>query len=329
MLPKNKVIFSGLKPSGDMHLGNYLGALTQWLMLQEHNTAYYCVVDLHAITVPYDSAELSRHVLDTAAMYLALGIDPEKSVLFIQSHVPAHTELAWLLGVMTPYGELTRMTQFKDAYLEKKHNVSLGLFSYPILMAADILLYHADVVPVGEDQLQHIELTRTIADRFNRKFAGLFAVPQPFINTATARIMSLSNPERKMSKSDDAQGCILLMDNPDVIRTKIMRAVTETEPVFSFTNSGPAVRNLLNMYKGLNNIDKQDIEQMFEDKGYKDFKESLADLVISTLRPIQERYTAIRSNESDLKAILERGRQRANIVAAHTLMTVKTVMGLA
>ncbi|MGH9857162.1 MAG: tryptophan--tRNA ligase, partial [Acidobacteriota bacterium] len=299
--PQNKVILSGLKPSGDIHLGNYLGALKQWVQLQEGNTAYFCIVDLHAITVSYKPKELSRRVLDAAAMYIALGIDPQTSVMFVQSHVPAHTELAWLLGTIIPYAELTHMTQFKDKYMVKKQSVSQGLFTYPVLMAADIVLYQTHLVPVGEDQMQHLELTQNIAERFNTEFGDTFRIPTGFLNPSSARIMSLQDPTRKMSKSESEKGCIALTDTPDVIQQKIMSAVTETEAVFSFTDSGPAVKNLLAIYKTLSGESEETIEHTFTGQGYKKFKEALAELVIEHLRPIQDKYKKVRADEDEMR----------------------------
>lgn len=327
-IPEGKNIFSGLKPSGDIHIGNYLGAIKQWVALQENNTAYYCIMDLHAITVPYEPKDLPDRILDAAALYIALGIDPEKSIIFVQSHVSAHSELAWLLGTMTPYGELSRMTQFKDKYRVKKQSVSHGLFSYPVLMAADILLYNTNVVPVGEDQLQHIELARNIAERFNAQFGDTFTIPEPYMNQASARIMSLQDPTKKMSKSESEKGCIALTDDADTIRKKIASAVTDTDPIFSFTKSGPAVQNLLAIYKAFSGKEEQDIEKEFEGKGYKEFKEALAETIITVLSPIQEKYRAIREDDTDLRFTLGRGMHRAQQVANATLHQVKEVMGL-
>lgn len=334
-LPSHKTIFSGLKPSGDIHIGNYLGAIKQWVELQNGNTAYYCIVDLHAITVPYEPKELSGRILDAAALYIALGIDPEKSIIFVQSHVSAHSELAWLLGTMTPYGELSRMTQFKDKYRVKKQSVSHGLFSYPVLMAADILLYNTHLVPVGEDQLQHIELARNIAERFNAQFGDTFTIPEAYTNQASARIMSLQDPKKKMSKSESEKGCIALTDDADTIRAKIAGAVTETDPIFSFTKSGPAsrvggpaVQNLLAIYKAFSNKPEEIIEKEFAGKGYKEFKETLAETIITALSPIQEKYRAIREDDTDLRFTLGRGMHRAQQVANATLHQVKEVMGL-
>ncbi len=323
--PSNKTIFSGVQPSGTLHLGNYLGAIKQWVELQDNNTAYYCIVDEHAITTPYDPKDLPNRVLDTAAVYLAAGLNPEKSVVFVQSHVPAHTEAAWLLATTTPHGELARMTQFKD---KGDKNSSLGLFAYPVLMAADILLYQADIVPVGEDQTQHIELTRDIAKRFNNGFGKTLTLPKAYIPENTKRIMSLTDPTRKMSKSDGEKTYVAITDEPDVIRKKFMSAVTDTEPIFSFTNSGPAVKNLLSIYQAVTEKTSQEIEKEFFGKGYKEFKETLADAVINTLKPIRERYLKIRQDDTTLRLTLGRGAEHASKAAGKTLHDMKQKMGL-
>jgi len=327
-----KTIFSGIQPSGTLHIGNYLGAIKQWIPLQEKNTAYFCIVDLHAITVPYNNEHLLDHVLNAAATYLAAGIDPDHATIFVQSHVPAHTELAWLLSCVTPLGELKRMTQFKEKSKRQKGEVALGLFAYPVLQAADILLYQTDIVPVGEDQVQHIELARDIARRFHNRFEkeedkSVFTTPKPLVNKNTARIMSLTNPAKKMSKSDEPRSYIALTDEPDIIKKKIMSAVTETEPVFSFANSGPAVKNLLTIYQGFSEEEPTTIEDKFTGCGYQEFKEALAKLLIEKLTPIQKKYKDKRQPE-DLKIILAEGKAKAEQVANKTLAQVKKKMGL-
>jgi tryptophanyl-tRNA synthetase len=329
-LPSQKVIFSGVQPSGILHIGNYLGALKQWVALQENNEAYFCIVDQHAITVPYDPKTLPDRIIDVAATYIAAGINPEKSIMFIQSHVHAHTELAWLLSTVTPYGKMTRMTQFKDKSkkLSNKDAVSLALFSYPVLMAADILLYNTNIVPVGEDQKQHIELTRDIAERFNTTYGDVFTMPEPYIPQESARIMSLTDPTKKMSKSDEEKSYIALTDEPAVIRKKIMSAVTDTDPIFSFKNSGPAVQNLLNIYKAFSNKEEKDIEQEFAGKSYKEFKTTLADMIISSLEDFQKKYKEIREDDTEIRLMLGKGMHRAQGTANATLHKVKEVMGL-
>ena len=328
--PKNKVVFSGLQPSGTLHIGNYLGAIKQWITLQENNSAFYCIVDEHAITVPYDPASLPTTVLDTAALYLAAGLDPNQSTIFVQSHVPAHAQLAWLLATQTPLGELNRMTQFKEKSANHQDRSTLGLFAYPVLQAADILLYQTNIVPVGEDQIQHIELTRDIAKRFNNKFDAVFTLPEALVNKNTARIMSLTDPNKKMSKSDDtAKSYITLTDTADAIRKKIPMAVTETDPNFSFTNSGPAVTNLLAIYQAFSEQSVQDIENQFASSGYQEFKSSLADLIIEHLSPIQERFQTIRPDTKHLEEVLADGAAKAAQVATKTLAIVHEKMGLA
>ncbi len=326
-LPKNKIILSGVQPSGVLHIGNYLGALQQWVTLQQDNTCYFCIVDEHAITVDYEPKDLAERVLTTAALYFASGINPDTSVVFVQSHVAAHTELGWLLSTITPYGELARMTQFKDKS-QKQQSTSLGLFAYPTLMAADILLYDTDVVPVGEDQTQHIELTRDIAKRFNSRFGETFKLPEALVNKSTARIMSLSDPAKKMSKSDSTKSFIALTDSPEEIKGKIASAVTETDAVFSFTQSGPAVKNLLNIYLAFSGEDTTAIEAKFAGKGYKEFKEALSNLLVEKLAPIQEKYKALRQDDTELRVLLGRGMHHAEVAANRKLQAVKEKMGL-
>ncbi len=329
-LPSNKIIFSAIQPSGTLHIGNYLGAIKQWIALQEGNQAYFCIVDQHAITVPYDPKLLPERVLDVAATYIAAGIDPEKSVMFIQSHVHAHTELAWLLSTITPYGSMTRMTQFKDKSkkISAKDAVSLALFSYPVLMAADILLYNTNIVPVGEDQKQHIELARDIAEKFNAQYGNIFTVPEAYIPETSARIMSLTDPLKKMSKSDSEKSYIALTDGPDIIKKKISQAITETDTIFSFKKSGPAVKNLLSIYKAFSNKEEQTIEEEFAGKNYKEFKSALAETIIDSLAPFQEKYAEIRSEDTELRLLLGKGMHRAQGTANATLHYVKEAMGL-
>ena len=331
-LPTNQTILSGIQPSGSLHLGNYLGALKQWVELQQTNTCFYCIVDLHAITVDYDPAQLQEKILDTAALYLAAGLDPDKSTLFIQSHVSAHTELAWLLATQTPYGELTRMIQFKEKSqkqttqpletlipTEAKTGPSVGLFSYPILQAADILLYQPNLIPIGEDQIQHIELTRDIAKRFNNKFGPVFTLPQPHINKSSARIMSLTDPTKKMSKSDADKSYIALTDQPEIIKKKIMSAVTETE--FNIKSDSPSIKNLLTIHQALS-------DHPPTATNYKGFKEALANLIIDKLSPLQEKYKKLRQHDDELRVMLAAGAVKAQIVANQTLQAVKQKMGL-
>lgn len=323
------VIFSGIQPSGVLHIGNYLGAIKQWLdIAKEADKTYFCIVDEHAITVPYEPKDLPEKVMNAAAMYLACGLDPENSTIFVQSHVPEHTEAAWLLMTHTPFGELSRMTQFKEKSKKQADDTTVGLFTYPVLMAADILLYNTTTVPVGEDQVQHIELTRDIAKRFNNRFGETFAIPKAQINKNTARIMSVSDPKCKMSKSDPEKSYIALTDEPDVIRKKIMSAVTETQAVFSFNKSGPAVKNLLAIYEAFSEEPREEIEAKFKGSGYKEFKESLATLIVEKLTPIQQHYRDLRENDDELRIMLGRGAHVARQTASQKLTEMKQKMGL-
>lgn len=325
--PENKVVLSGIQPSGVLHLGNYLGALKQWVALQENNQVYYCIVDQHAITVDYEPDKLQEKILDMVAGLLAVGLDADKSVLFVQSQVPAHTELAWLLATQTPMGELERMTQFKDK-AKGQERASVGLFAYPVLQAADILLYQPKIVPVGEDQTQHLELTRDIAKRFNNKFGEAFTLPKAFVPEEGARVMSLQDPAKKMSKSDAEKTFIALTDEEETIRKKISSAVTDTEAAFSFKDAGPAVKNLLGIYKALSEESEEEIEKRFIDAGYKEFKENLADLVVEKLAPIREKYLELRQDEDELRVLVARGAGQARQVAQQTLHDAKDKMGL-
>lgn len=324
-----KIALSGIKPSGILHLGNYLGAIAQWVENQDKYNNLFCVVDLHAITVPQDPKQLKENTYLTAATYLASGIDPKKSIIFIQSHVPAHSELSWILTTISKTGELSRMTQFKDKTVAKKDNVPMGLFTYPILMAADILLYHADVVPVGEDQKQHVELTRDLARRFNHNFGKTFTIPEPLIRKSGSRIMGLDNPENKMDKSTlNPTSYIALIDNPETIRKKIMRAVTDSGKTIQFDPKRKGLYNLLTIYKLLSGKTEKQIEQHFSQKGYGDFKKELADLLIEKLSPIQKKIKYYMNNKKLLDKILTDGAKQANKIAAKTLVEVKKKVGL-
>jgi len=326
--PTGKTILSGIQPSGVLHLGNYLGALKQWVELQQENTVMYCIVDLHAVTVPYDPATYRERILDTVAGILAVGVDPTSSTLFVQSQVPAHAELNWLLATTTPFGELERMTQFKDKAAKQQANTSLGLFSYPVLQAADILLYQAHAVPVGADQVQHIELARDIAKRFNNRFSDIFTLPEAYVPPSAARIKSLTDPAKNMSKSDESpKSYIALFEEPDSIRKKIMGAVTDTEPMFSFSDSGPAVQNLLAIYAAVTGKEHAAMEQEFSGADYKTFKETLADAVLTHLAPMQERYASLRADEAKLLEIIAAGREQATTIANTTLASAFEVMG--
>lgn len=318
-----------MQPSGSLHLGNYLGALKNWVNLQADNHCFFAIVDLHAITVPYDPKELPKRVLEMAIDFLAAGLDPEKSVLFVQSQVPEHTELAWLLNTITPLGELERMTQYKDKAQQYKQAVNAGLLNYPILMAADILLYQPDLVPVGEDQIQHVELTRFLARKFNFLFGQYFKEPKVYEATIP-RVMSLLEPTKKMSKSYGPNHCLFLSDPPEVIRKKIAKAVTDEGGGDGQKVSGG--RNLLQLFKVLS--DDKALKQKFEEEyragqlKYSEFKPALADVVIKILAPIQEKRRELLAKPKLVEKILRAGRDQARLIAGKTLAEVKELMGL-
>lgn len=323
-----KTIFSGIQPSGTLTIGNYLGAMRQFVQLQENHHCYFCIVDQHAITVPQDPKQLKQHSRSLAALYIASGLDPEKVTLFIQSEVPAHTELGWMLQSITYMGELERMTQFKDKS-EGRDAVSSALFTYPTLMAADILLYQTDIVPVGDDQTQHLELTRDLAERFNNRFGKTFVVPEIRIPEVGARIMSLQEPTKKMSKSDEnTRGFISMLDTPKQIEKKIKSAVTDSDGVVKFDKEHkPGVSNLLAIYASCTGESIESLENKFLNKGYGDFKGAVAEAVIETIAPIQERYNEL-IDSTELDDILSNGAERANAVATKTLLKAKKKMGL-
>ena len=322
-----KRIFSGVQPSGPLHLGNYLGAFRNWVELQHDYESFFCVVNLHAITVPQDPKGLAERTRETARLYVALGIDPKISTIFVQSDVSEHSELAWLLNCVARVPELERMTQYKDKVRKQGETVSVGFFDYPVLMASDILLYKTDLVPVGEDQKQHLELTRDLAIRFNRDFGETFRVPEPFIPKVGARIMSLSDPSRKMSKSDDdPHGCVMLMDDGDAVRRKFKRAVTDSGTEIRFGTERPAINNLLTIYQLLTKQQPAEIEAHFAGKGYAQLKGDLADVTVEFLRPLQERVREI--SDEELDRILNDGRERARAIARVTLDEAKARVGL-
>jgi tryptophanyl-tRNA synthetase len=323
-----KRIFSGAQPTGNVHLGNYLGALRNWVALQHEYESFFCIVNLHAITVPQDPKVLAAKTRELARIYLAVGIDANVSTVFVQSDVAAHTELTWLLNGIARMGELERMTQYKDKALKQAESLSVGYFDYPVLMASDILLYQTDLVPVGEDQKQHLELTRDIAVRFNRDYGQTFVVPDPFIPKVGARIMSLADPAKKMSKSDEESeaGCVMLLDDEDAVRRKFKRAVTDSGTEIRFDESRPAINNLLTIYHLLTNKSQPEIEDHFRGKGYAALKQDLADVCIEFLKPIQERVRGI--DDDRLDQILEQGAERAEAIAQMTLRKAKAAMGL-
>lgn len=321
-----KRIFSGAQPTGNVHLGNYLGALRNWVALQHEYESFFCIVNLHAITTPQDPAMLAEKTRELARIYLAVGIDPEVSTIFVQSDLHHHAELTWVLNCVARMSELERMTQFKDKS-RKNENVSAGLFDYPVLMASDILLHQTDLVPVGEDQRQHLELTRDLAIRFNRDYGETFRVPDAYIPKVGARIMSLSDPTRKMSKSDDdPQGCVMMLDDADVVSRKFKRAVTDSGTEIRFDQSRPAINNLLTIYQLLTGQPTVEIESHFAGKGYAHLKQDLADVTVEFLRPFQERVKGI--GDEELNRILSRGREKAEQIADATLSRAYEAMGI-
>jgi tryptophanyl-tRNA synthetase len=323
-----KRIFSGAQPTGNVHLGNFLGALRNWVVLQHEYESFFCIVNLHAITLPQDPRLLAANTKELARIYLAVGIDPALATVFVQSDVPEHTELTWILNCIARMSELERMTQFKDKGRRQAGNVGVGLFDYPVLMASDILLYQTDLVPVGEDQKQHLELTRDLAIRFNRDYGQTFRVPEPYIPKIGARIMSLSDPAKKMSKSDDdPNGCIMLLDDADTVQRKFKRAVTDSGTEISFDDSRPAITNLLTIYQLLTDQKPREIESHFAGKGYAGLKQELADVTVNFLRPFQERLRSI--GDDELNSVLERSAAKARQIARSTLNDVRARMGIA
>lgn len=323
-----KVIFSGIKPSGDLTLGNYIGAIKNWVKLQEEYDCYFCVVDLHAITVKQEPKDLRKRTLEVLAIYLASGIDPEKNTMFIQSHVPAHSEAAWLLTCSTYMGELNRMTQFKDKSKNSGESISAGLFNYPVLMAADILIYQTDVVPVGKDQLQHLELSRDIGERFNRLYSDTFVVPDPYIAKSGAKIMDLQDPTKKMSKSDEnANGYILIMDPPEVIRKKVNRAVTDSLGIVKYNEEQLGVKNLMTILMTLTGMSIGQIEEKYEGLGYAQFKKDVAEAIVSELEPIQTKVKEYLGNKAFLEEVYKKGAEKANYVANKTLRKMQKKIG--
>lgn len=326
---KNKVIFSGAKPSGILTLGNYIGALKNWVELAKEYECIFSVVDLHALTVRQDPKELRQNCLDALAQYIAVGLDPEKSLVFIQSHVPAHAELAWILNCYTYIGELGRMTQFKDKSAKYKDNINAGLYDYPVLMAADILLYQTELVPVGEDQKQHLELSRDIAIRFNGVYGDVFKVPEAFIPKHGARIMGIQDPTKKMSKTDENElNYITLTDSPDKILKKLKRAVTDSGSEVKFGEGKDGINNLLNIYASLTDKSIEEVEAIFEGKGYGDFKKGVAEVIIESLRPIREKFEKLSKEPDYLRGIYVKGAQRATEISGKTIKKVYSSVGL-
>ncbi len=327
---QKKVIFSGMQPSGHVTLGNYLGALKNWTNLQDEYNCLFCVVDMHSITVRQNPAVLRRLSREFLMQYIASGIDPEESVMFYQSHVPAHAELSWILNCYTYMGELNRMTQFKDKSQTHADNINAGLFTYPVLMAADILLYQTDLVPVGADQKQHLELARDIAIRFNNAHGQTFKVPEGYFGKVAARIMSLQDPTKKMSKSDeDENGFVSILDTPDVIARKFRRAVTDSDNEVRFAEDKPGISNLLSIYSAITEKTIEESEKDFAGKGYGDFKMGVAEVVIDELRPLQERYQELAKNKDYIDQIIKKNAQTASYMGNKTLRKAQRKVGFA
>ena len=326
---KKKVLLSGIQPTGVFTLGNYIGAVRNWKELQEEYECAYFVADLHSLTVRQDPAELRKHSKEAFALLLACGLDPEQSLLFIQSHVPTHAELGWILSCYTQFGELSRMTQFKDKSSQHPENINAGLFDYPALMAADILLYQPDFVPVGADQKQHIELTRTIVNRFNGIYGDVFRMPEPYIPKNGAKIMSLQNPTKKMSKSDEnPNACISILDEPDVIMAKFRRAVTDSDTEVRFAEGKDGINNLMTIYSAFTGLSMEDIEKEFAGKGYGDFKKAVGTVVADGLTPIREEFKRVSNDKAYLEQCYKKGAETATYVSRKTLNKVKKKVGL-
>ena len=323
----NKRIFSGIQPSGNLHIGNYLGAIQNWVKLQDEFESIFCVVDMHAITVPQNPEELKKRTIEIAKLYLASGIDPKKSSIFIQSHVKEHAELAWVLNTIAKMPELDKMTQFKDKTQKGgRESAGVGIYDYPVLMAADILLYDAEKVPVGEDQVQHVELTRTLGKRFNSKFGETFVLPEPHITKEGMRIMGLDDPTKKMSKSAASEyNWIGITDDADTIRKKIKKAMTDSGSEIKYQDDKPALKNLINIYCGFSGKSPKEIEKLYVGKGYGDFKNDLAEVIISSLQPIQEKMQAL--SDKEVLKILEDGSDKVRPIAEKKMEEVKKKIG--
>ena len=322
-------VFSGIRPTGEIHIGNYLGAVKQWIDLQNKEDCLFCIVDWHAITTPYDEKTLQKKMFDLTATYLAVGLNPDKCSLFIQSDVKEVVELSWLLGTITPFGELSRMTQFKDKSKKHPEYINAGLFNYPVLMAADILLYDTDIVPIGKDQTQHVELTRNIAEKFNKKYGKTFKMPEALVPEQGATIMSLQFPEKKMSKTDDVKGCIGLFDEPKEIKEKILSATTDSGKEIKYdAKNKKGISNLMTIYSLFSGMTFKEIENDFKGKGYGDFKKSLSDLLIEKLEPIRQKRKELENNPQYVNEALEKGAKKARKIAEATMEKVRKIMGL-
>ena len=328
MINDKKVLFSGMQATGNLTLGNYLGALKNWITLSDEYECFYSVVDMHSITVRQDPATLRKRARALLTLYIAAGLDPEKNCIYYQSHVSGHAELAWILNCYTYMGELNRMTQFKDKSAKHADNINAGLFTYPVLMAADILLFQSDVVPVGIDQMQHLELTRDIAQRFNGVYGDVFTIPEAYIGKVGAKIMSLQDPAKKMSKSDEnVNGSIYLMDDPDTIMRKCKRAVTDSEAQILYREEQPGVKNLIDIYSACMNGTPQDVVKEFDGKGYGDFKTAVGEAVISVLKPLQDEVARLEKDKAYIDSIIKNNAEKANYYATKTLRKVQRKVG--
>lgn len=325
---KREVVFSAIQPSGTITLGNYLGAVRNWVTMQEEYDCIYALADLHTITVKQEPAQMRKNILDAYASIIACGVDVEKSLFFIQSHVHTHAELSWLLSCYTQFGELSRMTQFKDKSAKHADNINAGLFTYPVLMAADILLYQADKVPVGADQKQHIELTRDIAERFNGRYGNVFKVPEGFIPKNGARVMSLQDPSKKMSKSDEnVNGCVHLLDTPETIMRKFKRAITDSEACVRYADGKDGINNLMAIYSAVTGLTYEQIEHDFDGRGYGDFKTAVGEAVVEHLRPIQERYNQLVKDKSYLEECYRKADEIAVKISRRTVSKAMKKIG--
>lgn len=328
MEESKKTLFSGMQATGNLTLGNYLGALKNWVTMSDEYNCFYCVVDEHSITIRQDPAELRRRARALLTLYIAAGLDPEKNCIYYQSHVSAHAELAWILNCYTYMGELQRMTQFKDKSAKHADNINAGLFTYPVLMAADILLFQADVVPVGIDQMQHLEITRDIAQRFNSIYGDVFTIPDAYIGKSGAKIMSLQDPSKKMSKSDEnPNASIYLLDDPDSIMRKFKRAVTDSEANICYRDEQPGVKNLIDIYCACTGKTPKEAESEFAGKGYGDFKEAVGETVISTLKPLQDRMAVLTKDKAYIDSIIKANAEKAEYFANKTLRKVQKKVG--
>lgn len=328
MIGDKKVLFSGMQATGNLTLGNYLGALKNWVKLSDEYECFYSVVDMHSITVRQDPATLRKRARALLTLYIAAGLDPEKNCIYYQSHVSGHAELAWILNCFTYMGELNRMTQFKDKAAKHADNINAGLFTYPVLMAADILLYQADVVPVGIDQMQHLELTRDIAERFNNIYGDVFTIPEAYVGKVGAKIMSLQDPSRKMSKSDEnPNASIYLMDDPDTIMRKCKRAVTDSEAQILYRDEQPGVKNLIDIYSACTGVAPEDVVKEFDGKGYGEFKMAVGEAVVSVLKPLQEEVARLEKDKAYIDGIIKNNGEKAQYYATKTLRKVQRKVG--